>query len=139
MADAELLSALRDSARGVVADYCDGGRLRRFVDVDGAPFDRDLWSTAAELGWLMLAAPEAHDGMGAGLAEAAVLQQELGRGPAPIPFAPSYLAARALALWPVDGPAAALFPGLSSGETAAAFALESAALKAEKSGDGWRV
>jgi alkylation response protein AidB-like acyl-CoA dehydrogenase len=87
----------------------------------------------------MLAAPEAHDGMGAGLAEAAVLQQELGRGPAPIPFAPSYLAARALALWPVDGPAAALFPGLSSGETAAAFALESAALKAEKSGDGWRV
>ena len=48
--------------------------------------DAELWSTAAELGWLGMLIPEAYGGNEGSLTDAAVLYEELGRGPLPGPF-----------------------------------------------------
>jgi alkylation response protein AidB-like acyl-CoA dehydrogenase len=141
MADAELLSALRDSAQGVVADHCTTQRLHAFID-QTEPYDRGLWKIAAELGWLSVAAPELYGGMGAGLAEAAALQTELGRGAAPIPFLSTVLVIRALALWPHAAGAAQHLPALAAGEAVGAvaqFEQGKGALRAERRGAGMLV
>jgi alkylation response protein AidB-like acyl-CoA dehydrogenase len=46
----------------------------------------DLYKKMAELGWLALAVPEEHDGLGMGLVEQAVLAEQLGYFNAPGPF-----------------------------------------------------
>jgi len=48
--------------------------------------DRDLWSKAARLGWLGILLPSDYGGSGDSLSDAAVLYEELGRGPLPGPF-----------------------------------------------------
>lgn len=49
-------------------------------------YEPDLWDTAAELGWLGMLIPEAYGGGEGSLTDAAVLYEELGRGPLPGPF-----------------------------------------------------
>jgi alkylation response protein AidB-like acyl-CoA dehydrogenase len=124
MADAEFLLALRDSARDVVADHCAPHQLHQFIDRSGPDqerLDRGLWKAAAELGWLTLAIPEQHDGLGAGIVEIAVLQQELGRALAPIPYLSTVLVQRALTLWPHSKVQTEFFPAFGSGEVIAAI------------------
>ena len=45
----------------------------------------DLWQKASELGWLGMLIPERHGGNESTLTDAAVLYEELGRGPLPGP------------------------------------------------------
>ena len=49
-------------------------------------YEPETWKTIAELGWLGLLIPEQYGGGGGSLTDAAVLYQELGRGPLPGPF-----------------------------------------------------
>ncbi|HZU80484.1 MAG TPA: acyl-CoA dehydrogenase family protein, partial [Acidimicrobiales bacterium] len=53
----------------------------------------ELWSTMAELGWLGVVAPESVGGLGLGLVDVVVLQEELGKLPFPGPFVSSALGA----------------------------------------------
>jgi len=53
----------------------------------------ELWRTMAELGWLGVLVPESAGGLGLGLVDLVVLQEELGRLPFPGPFASSAVAA----------------------------------------------
>jgi alkylation response protein AidB-like acyl-CoA dehydrogenase len=46
----------------------------------------DVWRAAAELGWLGILIPERYGGSGGSFTDAAVLFQELGKGPLPGPF-----------------------------------------------------
>ena len=46
----------------------------------------ELWSVAADLGWLGMLIPEAYGGGEGSLTDAGVLYEELGRGPLPGPF-----------------------------------------------------
>lgn len=46
----------------------------------------DLWRKACELGWLGILIPAEYGGSGDSLSDAAVLYEELGRGPVPGPF-----------------------------------------------------
>ena len=46
----------------------------------------DLWRKAARLGWLGILIPAEYGGSGERLSDAAVLYEELGRGPLPGPF-----------------------------------------------------
>src|SRR5262250_261906 len=46
----------------------------------------DLWAKAARLGWLGIVLPVEYGGSGDSLSDAAVLYEELGRGPLPGPF-----------------------------------------------------
>jgi alkylation response protein AidB-like acyl-CoA dehydrogenase len=53
----------------------------------------ELWSTMADLGWLGVLVPESAGGLGLGLVDLVVLQEELGRVPFPGPFLSSAVAA----------------------------------------------
>src|SRR5436309_13330127 len=48
--------------------------------------ERDLWAKAARLGWLGIVLPAEYGGSGDSLSDAAVLYEELGRGPLTGPF-----------------------------------------------------
>lgn len=52
----------------------------------GVGFARDLWSRAAELGWLALRVPEECGGVGLGVTELCALAEALGTGLAPEPL-----------------------------------------------------
>ncbi|MGH9110998.1 MAG: acyl-CoA dehydrogenase family protein, partial [Acidimicrobiales bacterium] len=60
------------------------------------------WGEVAELGWLGLAVGADHGGQGYGLAELAVVLEELGRWCAPGPFLPTVIAAVAIDRWGGD-------------------------------------
>src|ERR1700722_18777808 len=53
----------------------------------------ELWSKMAELGWLGVLVPESAGGLGLGLVDLVVLQEELGKLPFPGPVASSAVAA----------------------------------------------
>jgi alkylation response protein AidB-like acyl-CoA dehydrogenase len=65
--------------------------LRDGNDPDG--FSRALWKQMAELGWVGIPFPESLGGAGMGLAELAVVLEELGRNLAPEPFLSTVLLA----------------------------------------------
>src|SRR5690606_28186004 len=60
---------------------------------DGSAHPTDVWSAAAEGGWLGLAVAEDHGGSGFGLAELAVVLEAQGHELCPGPFLPSAAAA----------------------------------------------
>jgi alkylation response protein AidB-like acyl-CoA dehydrogenase len=98
MSDAGIdLAALREGVRDVLVSEASSARVHRLFD-DGALIDQPLWEKAAELGWPALSVPEAQGGLGLGVAETAVVFEELGRFLAPLPYLGAVLAARAIAL-----------------------------------------
>lgn len=107
---------LRDGARRFVTDKLDyASRGKRVTSGE------DCWADFAELGWLMLAVPEAAGGLGRPLEDVALIAEELGRGLAREPFIGSgYLAARLLDL--ADAPAEML-EALAIGSSRYAAAL----------------
>lgn len=77
--------AFAASARDLLARLGGVTRLRRFADVHPS-FDRAAWKTLAEAGWLGITVPEAHGGLGLGLAEVVGVLMEFGRAPGPEPL-----------------------------------------------------
>jgi alkylation response protein AidB-like acyl-CoA dehydrogenase len=92
---AENVAMLRDSAAAIVPP---GGDLRRIraLRFKSPGFDRAVWQTMGEMGWLGLLAPEAAGGSGLGMAEYCALAETLGGGLAPEPFVPGIMAASLL-------------------------------------------
>ncbi|MGQ0576097.1 MAG: acyl-CoA dehydrogenase family protein [Pseudonocardia sp.] len=80
-------------ARRVLAGHAGAARALLDADIEGSP---PFWPELARLGWLGLHLPECHGGEGAGLAELAVVLEELGRVAAPGPFLPTVLASAVL-------------------------------------------
>jgi len=76
----------------------------------------------AELGWLMLLIPEARGGLGAGLADAALLTEGLGRGLVNTPFVSSAVISTALLAHADDG--GALLEAMAAGDAIVALATE---------------
>ena len=75
---------LADSARRFVQGLPDVAA--RYAHQRQAPPDAKLWQQFAELGWLALPFAEDDGGLGAGLVETMVLQEELGRGAVASPY-----------------------------------------------------
>jgi alkylation response protein AidB-like acyl-CoA dehydrogenase len=138
---------LRDTAREFLAD--EGTikkQLRQWRDKgcsDG--FGHELWRRFGELGLNGICIPESAGGLGLGAVEAGVVLEEIGRNLTPSPFLTTAVAsARAL-----DGSAQAerWFPGIISGETVAALALdegkhhaaEATAMVAKRQGNGFTL
>jgi len=88
--------ALQAGLRDVLADLWSGERLREtaagMAPSSTAPGSKG-WRSLAELGVFGVTVPEAEDGMGLGLADAAVLFEELGAALVPGPLVPTVLAA----------------------------------------------
>ena len=131
--------ALRETARSFLANEAP---VRRLMDLDGG-VDDALWARLADLGWLGLLVPEAHGGMGLGLVDLVVVQEELGRALFPGPYLSSAvfatLAARRLG---ADDLLGDLAVGTKRGtvaleEMGAADPLDRITTTATRSGDGW--
>ncbi|HLY06517.1 MAG TPA: acyl-CoA dehydrogenase family protein [Rhizomicrobium sp.] len=76
---------LREQARRLLADRCPPPAVRAVLESD-AGYDRALWKSIAEMGWLGTAIPESYAGLGFGALELCVIAEELGRVLAPVPF-----------------------------------------------------
>jgi alkylation response protein AidB-like acyl-CoA dehydrogenase len=121
--------ALHETARRWVTNHCPPSVPRAFLD-DAPETLPPFWDDLAELGWLGLHLPEDVGGSGYGLAELAVVLEELGRACAPGPFLPTVLASAAIDRLGDDDTRAKLLPGLADGTTRAAVAFSAPVLGA---------
>ena len=119
-------------------------QLRHWRDTgctDG--YGTDLWKQFAELGLTGICIPEDQGGLGLGSVEAALVLEEIGRNLTPSPFLTTAVAGAKA----IEGTAHAerWYPGILSGETVLALAVDEArshapentALKAERRGNGF--
>ncbi len=91
------------------------GAARAGLELDHAVMP-ELWKELPELGWLGLAVSEDLGGSGFGLAELAIVAEELGRGAMPGPFLPTVVVALAIDRWSPDRSlATALIEGMPAG------------------------
>jgi alkylation response protein AidB-like acyl-CoA dehydrogenase len=94
--------ALRDSVRAFLAAEAPKDYVRRMAEHDDVGITPELWRKIVDLGWTGLLVPEAHGGLGLGMLDAVVVQEEMGRAVFPGPYYSSAitatLAARALQL-----------------------------------------
>ena len=145
--DQELLAK---TAADFVSEHSPVSRVRALRDRgDADGFSRPLWKQMAELGWVGIPFPEACGGAGMGLAELAVVLEELGRTLAPEPFlANALLAGQALLRAGSDAQQRAWLPALVAGDKLLALAhqerqsrfdLHRIATKASREGSGYRL
>ena len=116
----EVENELRASLRGMLAQRSPGRHVLSWSE-SGQAMDASLWRTlAGEMGLAGMAIPEEYGGGGAGLREAAVVLEELGRAVAPVPFLGSAVVATSALLACRD---AELLTKLATGEAIAALAV----------------
>ena len=114
---------IKDEARKILADLSSSAALRKMIDA-GAPFDRALWSTLGDLGFLGAAIPEQYGGAGAGPLGLCVIAEELGRSLAPVPFSSSIcLGAELILAAGSEQQKTKFMPGLATGKLIACLAL----------------
>src|SRR5437879_578659 len=114
--------ALRDAGRNPLATQAPGTYVRRMID-DDAGVSPELWAKLAGLGWLGLLIPEGHGGLGLGLVDAVVVQEEMGKLPFPGPYFSSAILATSAALrFGADD----LLEPLAAGRARGTIALEEA-------------
>jgi alkylation response protein AidB-like acyl-CoA dehydrogenase len=138
---------LRDSARSFMAEEgAIGKQLRHWRDKDCSDgFGSGLWRQFADMGFTGILIEEADGGLGLGHVEAGIVLEEIGRNLTPSPFLTTAIAF-------VEGLKGSAqrerwFPGILSGETVAAVAIdeharhrpEAIAMQAERSGNGFRL
>jgi alkylation response protein AidB-like acyl-CoA dehydrogenase len=93
--------ALRDAVRRFLVAESPSSYVRAMVE-DERGFTDEVWGAVVDLGWTGLLVPEEHGGLGLGLVDLVVVQEELGRALFPGPWFSSAvfatLAARRLGL-----------------------------------------
>ncbi|MBI4694415.1 MAG: acyl-CoA dehydrogenase [Gammaproteobacteria bacterium] len=115
--DAELAGQrelLRDSARSFCQRDLAAGRLHA-LRAAKTVYDHAAWAAIAELGWTGILVPEAAGGLELGLADAAIVAEELGRVVAPEPFVETAIAATALAALGTTPAIEELLSGIAAG------------------------
>ncbi|MEV6626949.1 acyl-CoA dehydrogenase family protein [Amycolatopsis sp. NPDC051106] len=115
--------ALRDAVRSLLARRSGPAAVRAAME-SPLGYDDKLWSTLCEqIGVAALAIPEHYGGVGAGLAEACVVLEELGRTLTPAPILGSaVVCGEALLRTGNDEACERLLPGIAAGTTLAALA-----------------
>ncbi|CDP86084.1 MULTISPECIES: acyl-CoA dehydrogenase [Mycolicibacterium] len=124
-------SDLADSVRSLVARVAPSEVLHDALETP-IPNPPPYWKAAAEQGLQGVHLAESVGGQGFGILELAITLAEFGYGAVPGPFVPSAIAG---ALISADNPEANVLSGLASGETIAAYAIDSG-LTATRHGDG---
>jgi alkylation response protein AidB-like acyl-CoA dehydrogenase len=128
--------AITDEHRQLAAvarDLADRYDLRRqahaWLDAPNLPLD-DLWKALGEPGFHGLHLPEVYGGQGYGLAELAVVVEELGRAVCPGPFLASCVASAVIAELGTTELAERWLPGLADGSAVGAIGFDSLVLGA---------
>ena len=139
---------LHDTARDFVSGEAPVAQLRKLRD-DKKPecFSRDLWKQFAELGFTGILIGEDDGGLGLGHVEAGLVLEEIGRNLTPSPFLTTSVAGVEALKGAGEDMRRRWFPGILSGETVLGLAIdegakhrpENIALKAERSGNGFRL
>ena len=113
---------LRDQARKFLAEKSSRKIVRDVLNDDAKAFDAALWKSIAEQGWLGVAIPEEHGGLGLGRLELCVLAEEIGRALAPVPFSSTlYFFAETMLLAASADQRARVLPGIADGSVIGAF------------------
>lgn len=140
----ELRAQLRSAARDFLSRTSPESEVRRLMAT--APgHDPKVWKRmAGELGWLGLAVPERFGGAGFGLAELAVVFEEMGRVLLPAPFfSTAALATTALLEARDDDATAEYLPRIVAGELLATMVLDDGCgtppVEARRDGRGWTL
>ncbi|MCA9578705.1 MAG: acyl-CoA dehydrogenase family protein [Myxococcales bacterium] len=117
---------LRSTVRQFVDQHAPVGRLRTLRDArDERGYSASVWSEMAELGWLGLQVPEAHDGLGLGFFDLTVVLEQCGRKLMPEPLVSTLLlGAQALMLGGTEAQQAAWLPGIATGEKVVTLAFD---------------
>jgi alkylation response protein AidB-like acyl-CoA dehydrogenase len=140
---------LRRTVRAFLADTSSSSHVRRLMDTPEG-IDRGVWDRmATQLGLHGLAVPEDLGGAGFGVVEQVVVFEETGRSLLCAPYFGTVALAATALLAAEDGAAAKdLLPGVAEGRTIAALAfteddgswdLDATTLRAEHSGDAWKL
>lgn len=131
-----------DSAENFLSSASVMARVREVSQGDSG-LDRELWSGIAELGWCGVHLPEAVGGLGLGLVELTLLQEQMGRRLACVPFFDSVVLAATLLREVIPGDVSQigrqLLCKLGSGESMASLAWQTDAdeAKAVRTDGGW--
>jgi alkylation response protein AidB-like acyl-CoA dehydrogenase len=116
---------LAESAREFLDRWSSSSAVRDFLST-GTEYDEGIWPRMAQLGWPALIVPEPYGGLGASLADVAVIATEIGAHTTAVPFLSSaVLATSAMAL---TGPAACadVLKQLAEGSCLATVAIDPA-------------
>jgi alkylation response protein AidB-like acyl-CoA dehydrogenase len=115
--------SLKGEARRFLEARCSPAVVRGVLDNADCSYDEALWKGVAEQGWLGVAIPEEHGGLGLGHVELCAIAEELGRAVAPIPFASTvYFLAEAIMLAGTAEQKAKWLPKIAAGEVIGCFA-----------------
>lgn len=146
--NSEALEAFRTSARDLLGGADQLQRIRTLRDAT-PPFERKVWTTLAEAGWLSILVPEAFGGLELGLREVAAISEQVGEFLLPEPFiAAGVQAIAALCAAPdselkkrllVEAGEGATLLGLAWQEQLAQYETETIAARATRDGDCWRI
>jgi alkylation response protein AidB-like acyl-CoA dehydrogenase len=108
--------AIQRTAREFLADAYSSEEVRRLALDSELGFDDEGWARICELGWPALLVGEEHGGLGLGVVELAVVQEEMGAALAPAPFLSTVAAAALIADAGSDAQRERWLPGLASGD-----------------------
>jgi alkylation response protein AidB-like acyl-CoA dehydrogenase len=108
--------AIQRTARDFLASAYPPAEVRRLAYETPRGFEDEGWAAICELGWPALLVPEEHGGLGLGVVELAVVQEELGAALAPSPFLSTVAAAALIADAGSDEQRARGLPALAAGE-----------------------
>jgi alkylation response protein AidB-like acyl-CoA dehydrogenase len=113
---------IKSTARDFLASRFKPEKVRELAESD-SPYDDALWGQICELGWPGIAIAEEHGGLGLGMVELVILQEELGYALAPSPFIANAAAGLAISDAGSDEQRARWLPGIASGEARGAAAM----------------
>lgn len=129
---------LKDSVERLITERYDLDQRRSYMSQPGG-WSAGMWMAFVELGLTMLPFSEEQGGLGLGGVETMIVGEAFGRGLVVEPYLPSViLAGTAIARSGTPEQAGQWLPGLLSGETIGALALESD-VRATRGGDGWTL
>lgn len=131
------IAALRSSVADVLAKECDLEAVVRHTAHNTGPL-MPLWATASALGWMALAIPEQHGGLGLDVDALVPVYEELGRRAAPLPYLTTMLAADCIGRMAPPDRQAEWLPRIAAGDIAtlsAPLPVTPACLTLRKQGD----
>ncbi len=139
---------LRDSAQTFLAERAPVTHLRKLRDsADAQGYSPELWAAFAEQGYSAALVPEAHGGLGLGVAEAGLIAEQIGHTIAPTPFFSTAVLAAWLLKTGTQAQQESWLPRIAAAETIVALAVDersrhrSSAIetKAARDGSGWKI
>lgn len=119
----EMQAELRDQAMRFCADKSPIAKVRALL-TDDHGFDAAVWAEMAALGWLGIAIPEEHEGLGLELADLVPVVEAMGKHLMHAPFVSTTLAAQAILSGGSNAQKATWLPKLASGTIATVALFE---------------